>query len=105
MSNESSKAMTKMTCLCVNITVNAGREDEAKALFGKLQEESRKEPGCILYVVHVHREDPRRFLVYEQYKDDAALDAHRESPHFKKYAAEGVYTMIESRDFALWDPI
>ena len=41
----------------------------------------------------------------EQYTDDASIEAHRESAHFKKYAAEGVYTMIESRDVGLYDPI
>jgi quinol monooxygenase YgiN len=91
--------------LCVHIVVNPGREAEAKALFAKLQEESRKEQGCILYQVHTHRDDARKFLVYEQYTDDSALDAHRNSPHFVKYAAEGVYTMIESREFGLYDPI
>lgn len=85
--------------------VKPGNEAEAKRMFAILQEESRKEPGCIQYQVHTHREDPRHFLVYEQYKDDAAIDFHRESPHFKKYAAEGVYTMIDSRDVGFYEPI
>ena len=42
-----------------------------------LQEHSRKEPGCLLYIGHQSTEDPRKFLFYEQYKDAAALDAHR----------------------------
>lgn len=94
-----------MICLCVSIVVKEGKEKEAVLLFQQLQAESRREAGCILYVVHTHRDDPRRFLVYEQYKDEAALDFHRNSAHFKKYAAEGVYTMIESRDVGLYDPI
>jgi len=28
-----------------------------------------------------NKTDPRRFFVYEQYKNDAALEAHRASPH------------------------
>jgi quinol monooxygenase YgiN len=94
-----------MIALCVHIVVNEGKEKEAAALFRQLQAESRKEPGCILYQVHTHRDDSRKFLVYEQYKDDAAIEAHRESAHFKKYAADGVYTMIESRDVGLYEPI
>lgn len=94
-----------MIALCVNIVVKEGKEKEAAFLFQQLQAESRKESGCIQYQVHTHQDDPRKFLVYEQYKDEAALDFHRNSPHFNKYAAEGVYTMIESREVGLYDPI
>ncbi len=30
-----------------------------------------------MYQVHRHKTEPRRFFIYEQYKDDAALEAHR----------------------------
>ena len=36
-------------------------ESEAAALFAKLTELSRKEPGCLMYQVHRHKEDARRF--------------------------------------------
>lgn len=32
------------------------------------------------------RDDPTRFYFYEVYRDEAALAAHRETPHFKHYA-------------------
>jgi len=51
-------------------------------VFSKLTEESRKEPGCVMYVVHRHKTEPRRFFIYEQYKDDAALEAHRAAHTF-----------------------
>jgi (4S)-4-hydroxy-5-phosphonooxypentane-2,3-dione isomerase len=31
------------------------------------------------------RDDANRFYHYEVYKDEAALEAHRQSPHFKLY--------------------
>jgi quinol monooxygenase YgiN len=75
-----------MVVLAVTWTAKTGRESEVAALFAKLTEESRKEPGCVMYQVHRHRTEPRRFFVYEQYKDDAALEAHRTAPHFLQYA-------------------
>ena len=39
-----------------------------------------------MYIVHRHKTDPRRFFIYEQYKDDAALEAHRAAPHFLQHA-------------------
>ena len=32
------------------------------------------------------RDDANRFYYYEVYRDEAALEAHRQSPHFKLYA-------------------
>ena len=31
------------------------------------------------------RDDPNRFYFYEVYRDEAALEAHRQTPHFKLY--------------------
>jgi quinol monooxygenase YgiN len=36
-------------------------------------------------------------LIYEQYLDSAAADAHRASAHFKKYAVGGLYQRMKER--------
>ena len=41
-----------------------------------------REPGCLQFDVCEDTADPNRFLLYEVYEDRAALDAHRETPHF-----------------------
>jgi (4S)-4-hydroxy-5-phosphonooxypentane-2,3-dione isomerase len=94
-----------VVCLAVRVVVKAGHEQRAAELFRSLSDESRKEPGCIMYLAHQQKDHPRRFLVYEQYTDEAALKIHHNSPHFKKYAAEGVYTIIEFREADLYLPI
>jgi quinol monooxygenase YgiN len=45
----------------------------------------KDEPGCLRFDVSQDRDQPNRFYFYEVYRDDAALDAHRQSPHFKLY--------------------
>ena len=75
-----------MVVLAVTWMAKAGRETEVETLFTKLTEESRKEPGCSMYQVHRHKTEPRRFFIYEVYKDDAALEAHRTAAHFLQYA-------------------
>lgn len=87
-----------MIVLVVKLTVRAGEEQRVAELFRPLQDASRKEPGCAIYIVQQHVEDPRVFLVYEQYQDDAALDTHRNSPHFKKYATDQIYKVAEARE-------
>ncbi len=46
----------------------------------------RDEPGCLRFDVIQDREDPNRFYFYEIYRNDEALEAHRQTPHFKLYA-------------------
>ena len=75
-----------MVVLAVTWMAKTGRESEAAAIFEKLTTESRKEPGCLVYQVHKHKTEPRRFFIYEQYKDDAALEAHRAASHFLQLA-------------------
>ena len=39
--------------------------------------ESRREPGCVSYIPHHSEEDPDTIVIYEQYRDEEALAAHR----------------------------
>lgn len=94
-----------MVILVVGWTAKPGKEDEVARLFRTLQEESRKEPGCLLYVAQRHRDDPARFLVYEQYKDDAALEAHRSTPHFLEIARGELPKVADRTDANLYRPL
>jgi len=94
-----------MPVLAVHLTIQAGHEDAVVETFHKLQTATRQEPGCIHYVVQRSRENNRRYLVYEQYKDEAALQAHRDSPHFKQYATDGVFRFVEQRQAELFNLI
>ena len=58
---------------------------------------SRGEPGCASYVAHFLADDPCTVLIYEQYKDDAALDHHRQTQHFKDHAIGGLYQRMRER--------
>jgi len=94
-----------MVVLAVTWMARQGRESEVTSIFAKLTEESRKESGCLMYVVHRHKTDPRRFFVYEQYKDDAALEAHRASPHFLQYARKELPKLGDRIEGQLYEPI
>ncbi|HUJ93666.1 MAG TPA: putative quinol monooxygenase [Terriglobales bacterium] len=94
-----------MVVLAVTWMAKAGRENEVAALFARLTEESRKEPGCAMYLVHRHKTEPRRFFIYEQYKDDAALEAHRAAPHFMQFAKKELPKMAERVEGQLYEPL
>ena len=46
-----------------------------------------KEPGCRRFDILSLASDPNHFFLYEVYDSEAAFKAHRETEHFKKYAA------------------
>ena len=94
-----------MICVAVTYVIKPGREDEAIELFARLTEETRAEAGCRMYLTHRSTTDPRRFFLYEQYDDQAALDAHRTAPHFDRYAKGGLFPIIESRTPELYEPL
>src|SRR5258708_5400346 len=48
---------------------------------------SVKEPGCREFNIQVLASNPNHVFLYEVYDSAAALDAHRTTDHFKKYAA------------------
>ncbi|PSJ43942.1 antibiotic biosynthesis monooxygenase [Zobellella taiwanensis] len=43
----------------------------------------RDEPGCHTFDVLQDRADPELFWLYEIYQDEAALAAHKETPHYQ----------------------
>ena len=94
-----------MVVLAVTWMAKLGREAEVAGIFDKLQTESRKEPGCAMYQVHKHKTDPRRFFIYEQYQDDAALEAHRASPHFLQMAKKDLPKVADRTEGHLFEPL
>jgi quinol monooxygenase YgiN len=94
-----------MVVLAVTWVAKSGRESEVASLFSKLTEESRKEPGCQIYQVHRHRTESRRFFIYEQYNDDAALEAHRTSSHFLQYAKKDLPRIADRVEGHLYEPL
>ena len=94
-----------MVVLAVTWMAKTGREAEAAAILEKLTGESRKESGCVMYQVHKHKTDPRRFFIYEQYKDDAALEAHRTAPHFLQLAKKDLPKVADRTEGHLFEPL
>jgi len=54
------------------------------------------EPGCRQFDVLFEESDPHHVFLYEVYDDVAALEAHRTTPHFRRYA-ETTAAMIAKR--------
>ena len=49
------------------------------------------------YINHFVQGEPWTLLIYEQYADEAALEFHRNSPHFLALAKDGLYLLQHTR--------
>ncbi|HEV2277104.1 MAG TPA: putative quinol monooxygenase [Acidobacteriaceae bacterium] len=74
-------------------------------LLTALAHASRLEPGCVTYIPHAVEGEPDTIVVYEQYRDQQALDAHRASKHFKDCAVGGLYQLMLDRQVENFTPL
>ena len=94
-----------MVVLAVTWMAKVGHEADVAAILEKLSEQSRKEPGCAMFLGHRHKTEARRFLIYEQYQDDAALEAHRTTPHFLQFARKDLPKIADRVEGHLFEPL
>jgi quinol monooxygenase YgiN len=70
---------------------------EIESILHELTKASRAEPGCVSYNTHFVEDDADMVVIYEQYRDEAALEAHRGTPHFERFAVGGLYQKMKER--------
>ncbi|KAI5454644.1 hypothetical protein NCC49_003535 [Naganishia albida] len=47
-----------------------------------------KEDGCLTYRVNQKLDDKNTFIMFEEYKDQAAIESHKAAPEFQGLAAK-----------------
>lgn len=63
------------------------------------------EPGNVRFDVLRSADDPTRFLLYEWYATDEAAAAHRETPHYKEFAATVAHWLVEPRHADVYEAL
>ncbi|MDZ7684539.1 MAG: putative quinol monooxygenase [Gammaproteobacteria bacterium] len=70
--------------LIAKLTIQDGKNEEFENIFKELEEAVRaNEPGNVFYSCN-RTDNANEYIVLEQYVDQEALDAHRDTDHFKK---------------------
>jgi len=86
-----------MISFTVRLRISPEDHEDIAHILRELTRASRQEPGCVSYIPHFIDGDANTVLIYEQYKDEAAVEAHRASPHFAQYAIGGLYQKMLDR--------
>ena len=83
-----------------------GNADTIEATLRAMAEAVRRdEPTCLAYHAARSTEDPDTFILYEVYRDEAALIAHRETPHFSQLIEGTIVPLLSSRERQILIPI
>ncbi|HEV7656764.1 MAG TPA: putative quinol monooxygenase [Mycobacteriales bacterium] len=78
--------MARPVTLLASFEPTPGGEDKLAALLLWMVGNTRQEPGNQRY--DLYRADKGSFHLFEEYADDAALQAHRDADYFKAYRAQ-----------------
>ena len=70
------EAETGTITLTAKLTIKEGKEKEFEALMKEIVPKVRQEKGNLVYTMCRSKENPRVFLFFEEYKDQAAIQAH-----------------------------
>ena len=86
-----------MNVTLVEINIKPDKNDEFLEVFRANHEGAVKEPGNLRFDVLQDPKVKTRFFIYEAYKDEAAVLAHKETPHYLACVAKLEDLMSEPR--------
>lgn len=88
-----------MYVIAARYLTKEGEEENVAALLTRMAALSNSdvEPGCALYAINQSTENPRSFLLYEQYLDEAGFQAHTQTAYFKELVLNGAVPLLEQR--------
>jgi quinol monooxygenase YgiN len=65
------------------VKARPGKVNKLVSLLSSLVESTRKEPGCISYILLQNNQDPTDLTLIEEWKNNTALESHFATKHFK----------------------
>ena len=74
-----------------------GKLGEVLALIAEMRPKSLAEPGCLGYEVYRGVDQPHQLLLLEHYASAAALEAHRQSEHYRTLVVERALPLLAAR--------
>ena len=76
-----------MLIVAAEIVVEPSRIDGVRGSLRSMEEETRKEPGCLTYAFSVDINEPERVRIFERWESMDALRAHFKTPHMAAFGA------------------
>ncbi|MFK8031835.1 MAG: putative quinol monooxygenase [Gammaproteobacteria bacterium] len=95
-----------MNAFIARLVVKEGKEKDFEDLQRELSRLTHKhEPDTLVYDVIKHREEPRTYVVYSTFKDEAAFKEHMESKFHDELVPGIMECLAEDMDLQFFDAI
>jgi quinol monooxygenase YgiN len=78
----------------VTLAVQADKREAFLVEALKNVRSSRAEPGIVQFDLLQLKDDPLKFILYEVYKTEQDIEAHRATVHFKYWLEVGVSLLV-----------
>ena len=89
----------------ITVDVKPGKEAAFEKATTANHEGSVQEPGGLRFDVLKDRETPRRYFLYEVYRDEAATKAHKEAAHYAAWKDAAAEFMAGDRSAVACDVV
>ena len=86
-----------MLTIVARYRVQGGKADDVAAVLAKHSLATRAEPGYLTFIAYRSEDESCEFLLYEQYVDESAFQAHRQTSHFREYIERLVVPLLAER--------
>jgi autoinducer 2-degrading protein len=71
-----------MQVVCVHVRVKSAHRDDFVRATLENARNTVQEPGALRFDVIQSIDEPDRFMLYEVYRDEAGMNAHKETGHY-----------------------
>jgi autoinducer 2-degrading protein len=75
-----------------------GQSNTVLDLLAEVSKKSKEEEGNLFYQIHQSSSEVNTLMLYEAYKDEAALTDHRNSEHFQQIVIAHIVPLLENRE-------
>jgi len=69
----------------VTFIAKEGSEEKMKELLSAMVVPSKAEKGVVFYEIFQYKDNPRKFMAYESWENEEALEGHKASAHYAVY--------------------
>ena len=92
-----------MLIVAGEVIVEEGAIDSARDAVRTMEEETRKEDGCLTYAFSTDINSPTTVRVFERWESQQALSAHMKTPHMAAFGATIAKIKPKSMSFKVYE--
>jgi quinol monooxygenase YgiN len=93
------------TAIIARFQAKPGNEQQVESILRGMVGPTRREPGCLRYDLFRSAGASAGFCLIERYSNQAAIEAHRATAHYRAYRACIVELLSAPIDVAILDPL